>query len=298
MVYRFLIKAISSINGSYVNGFAYYYTYLYCILRRLLRTRPPRSAAPVVVMKLSFPNHLGLAAGFIRDGRLLRYFDVTGVGLVEIGTINIDSGIDPDPYLMDIIQNMDICSNEDRQQQWGINLGSLDNSLTQKAIADYTMGMKLFWSYADYLVINLSRPGSPVRTARPDMKTLTDFFRSIMEQRDLLSTNDTKHVPITVKIAIDYPDNEHIIPILLLVRKCGFNGAIIAFENWPDVERIGRYIDRLKVKLAPFPFIIVGGIRTVEDARLVLDAGASLVQIYSALVTHGPAYAKKMALML
>jgi len=298
MVYRFLIKAISTISSGYVNGFAYYYTYLYCILRRLLQTKPPKPISPVVVMGLSCPNRLGLAAGFIRAGRLLRHFDVTGLGLVEIGTINVDSGIDPDPYVMDIIRGMEISSNKGRRQQWGINLGSLDNSLTQKATADYARGMRIFWRYADYLVINLSRPGSPVRIARPDMEALTNFLWSIIEQRDLLSINNTKHVPITVKIAIDYLDNEHIISTLLLVRACGFDGAIIAFENWPDIDDISRYLGPLKEKLDPFPLIVVGGIHSAEDARQILDAGASLVQIYTCFVTYGPAYTKNMVLTL
>jgi len=249
-------------------------------------------------MGLSFPNQLGLAAGFIHDGRLLRYSGYTGLGLVEIGTINIDSAIEHDPYVIDIIHDIKNALHTYRYQRWGINLGSLDHSLTQKATADYTKGMKLFWRYADYLVINLSRPGSAVRTLQPDMQSLADFFQSIMEQHSLLKTANTNPIPITVKIAIDHLNNGHIIPVLMLVREYGFDGAIIAFENWPDIESIRRYLGTLRVKLDPFPFIIVGGIRTADDARKILDAGASLVQIYTSLVAYGPAYTKKMALML
>jgi len=302
MFYRLLIKSVAIINDSYVHKFCYLYTIMFCKLKKsaLLKNHLPLS--PVKIMNLSFPNPVGLAAGFDRDAQLLCCSEVLGFGFVEVGTVNIDAGEEIKPELSDkettIIENLkkarDQYKETKNRQLWGVSLGSLRNTLDEHTVADYTRGIALFSPYVDYIVINLSRPGSPVRALTPDFKVLTQFLHNIKQNTVNSLLSNGKEVPIVIKIAIDYANNEAVNHILLLAKEQGYDGAIIAFENWQDINKICEYTRKLKTSIASFPLIVVGGIRTANDAKQVLVAGASLVQTYTSLVGYGPSGIRKM----
>ena len=287
MIYRLLIKLIGHINKSLVHKFAYLYSYLFCKFCHLLPIKFQLPHTPVDVMGLSFANPVGLAAGFDRQGKFLRYSGITGFGFVEIGTINID----PNYQAIEFIHNLEIAEKHtdgNYRQLWGLNLGSLNNTLDEKSVADYTKGMELFWCHVDYLVINLSRPGSPVRELQPDLKQLGQFFNAIKQHHHQLAKVKGHHVPMVVKLAIDQNNQAAAKELLLLIKQHHFDGVIIAFENWPDTKDSIAYLHTIKAIVGTLPVIVVGGIRTMTDARQMLDAGASLVQLYTSFVQYGP----------
>ncbi len=207
MIYRLCIRLLASIKGDLVYKYAYLWVYSFC---KLCSFSPIKLSIPlsrVKVMGLSFPNPLGLAAGFDREGKLLRYSQALGFGFVEIGTINLDSQKELNCHAIEIIRNLKKAARPyqetNRIQKWGINLGSLRNTLDEQTVADYIKGMKLFWEYADYFVINLSRPESPVRQLNSDMEELNSFLDSIKHQQSKFILYSDKHIPIVVKIAIN-----------------------------------------------------------------------------------------------
>ncbi len=296
MCYRLLIGMAARAGDDFARAFAYRYTCLYCLLSRSPASASGPPPAPIEIMGLSFPGPVGLAAGFDRDGALLRHLPATGLGHVEIGTINIDSEKGSEPHATRVLRRLEhasiACPKGQRRQLWGISLGSLDHALARKSAQDYARGMELFWRHADYLVINLSRPGSPARAVRPRMETLSRFFHSLMRHHGRLNTGHAAPPPIIVKIAVDHSRHEQLMPMLLLIQEQGFDGAIIAFENWPDITSICDYLATLRAQLASFPLIVVGGIRSRRDAGRILNAGASLVQIHTSFVRRGPAYVR------
>ncbi len=92
----------------------------------------------------------------------------------------------------------------------------------------------------------------------------------------------------------NYHHYKNSINILLLIRDHGFDGVVIAFENWPDIKAISEYLRTLRTALTSFPFIIVGGVQSTQDAKQLIAAGASLVQIYTSLVQQGPLQTRKL----
>ncbi len=262
----------------------------------------PLPLNPVDVMGLHFPNPIGLAAGFDRNGNLLCCSEPLGFGFIEIGTINVDSQKEADNKIINIKKNLGKDSRQykdrSRQQQWGVNLGSLRNTVDEQTISDYTKGMQLFWKDADYFVINLSRPGSPARRLNPDMKDLDELLQNIKQQHRKLTTNKVKQVPVVIKIAVDYINNEQITNVLLLAKDRGFDGAIIAFEGWLNINEVCERVRAFTATIDSFLFIVVGGIRSATDAKQILKAGASLVQIYTGLVQEGPLRTRKMIINL
>ncbi|MDH5592590.1 MAG: hypothetical protein OEY48_07055, partial [Gammaproteobacteria bacterium] len=267
MFYRLVIKLIGRINQPLMHKFAYLYSYMFCKLCHFLPLKFSLPMSPVEVMGLCLSNPIGLAGGFDRQGKFLRYSDITGFGFIEVGTVNVE----PNYQAIEFIQNLEKASqqfsNADNRQRWGINLGSHRNSLDKHAVADYTKGMELFWCHVDYLVINLSRPGSPVRALKPDLKELANFLSEIQHHHRQLALAKGHSIPIVVKIAIDPVNNELLNDLLLLIKEQDFDGVILAFENWPDSKAIITYLHTIKTVVDSLPLIVVGGVRTMADAK-------------------------------
>jgi dihydroorotate dehydrogenase len=257
---------------------------------------------PVTVMKLPFSNPIGLAAGFDQNANHIAYSQHIGFGSIEIGTLNIDATKALDDNVKATIQNLKKAAQNKYKtihpQQWGINLGSLRNTLDEQTVNDYTRGMNIFWQYADYLVINLSRPKSDTRALKPDMYALDKFLTNVKFEHQALSIERRKYIPIVTKIAIDYRQNESTCELLQLLQQRKFDGIILAFENWPNTQKIAEYLCALKAEYEDFPLIVVGGIRSSQDSKKLMAAGAALIQIYTALVEQGPRKTKQIITQL
>jgi dihydroorotate dehydrogenase len=294
MIYRTLLKLFTNKNDGSIHRFAQNLIYIFCQLTRLNPFNRSQPSSPVNIMGLTFTNPVGLAAGFDRTGKFLPYSEFIGFGSIELGTLNVDATKALDNSVVTSLQNLRKASKDKRSQQWGISLGSLRNTLDKETVADYTRGMTLFWHYADYLVINLSRPESDARALKPDMYGLDQFITNIKLQHQMLNQKRGKTIPILAKLAIDYQHNESTTDIIQLLQQRSFDGVILAFENWPDIQQITDYLRHIKTQFTDFPFIVVGGIRTTQDSQQLIAAGASLVQVYTTLVQQGPIQTRQM----
>ncbi len=250
---------------------------------------------PINIMGLDFPNPVGLAAGFDRDGSQINSLNKAGFGFIELGTINVNSELEFDDELENIIRNLEYSKNQPTNHALvGISLGSLRDAIDEYTIADYLQGMEKFWHYSDYIVINLSRPGSSARSEVNNKEGLRSLLQKIKQGHVELCEKQGKHVPIITKVAIEHEDRKTLPEALNIAYEQGFDGLLIAFEHWPssvDVITTVREISALTNKL---PLIVVGGIKTEDEALQILNAGANLVQCYSLLADQGPTNVKNM----
>jgi len=298
MFYRLILKLLSNNDNGALHRLAPTLISIFSQLSRLNPFKRSLPLSPIKLMGLTFPNPVGLAAGFDRTAKTLSYSEIIGFGSIEIGTLNIDATKALDKTTLTTLQNLSKAitnkSDSKHPQQWGINLGSLRNTLDEQTVADYTRGMNLFWQYADYLVINLSRPENDARALKLDMYGLDQFLTNIKFEHQALCTEKRKYIPVLAKLAIDYHHNESMADLLILLKNRSYDGAILAFENWPNVQQISHYLTELKTKIDDFPFVVVGGIRSTADAQQLIYSGASLVQTYTSLVQQGPLQTRQM----
>jgi dihydroorotate dehydrogenase len=159
---------------------------------------------------------------------------------------------------------------------------------------DYREAMAVFWHCADYLVINLSRPDCLARSPDPANDALKKLLLSIRQYRDELAARHGTHVPVLIKLALDKQCNEPPLGIQL-VKEAELDGVIVAFEHWRSREQVISSIRKLDNWISSLPLmIVVGGVRTPEDAEDYFKAGAKLVQLFTGLVEQGPFVARKI----
>ena len=296
MIYRAMTAPLARISRGLPYAVAYLYTRLISLVRRVMPGILPLPIRPVAVMGLSFPNPVGLAAGFDRTGRLSRDIAAAGLGFIEVGTVNANASLLRDPALRRCVRNLRRF--HDRRGDGaaatprplvGISLGSLRDPEDELAILDIQLGMTALWRYVDYLVINLSRPGSPLRSSAAGRTEVFNLLQGVKQRYDALLQASDRHVPIVIKVLIEPRAEGCALPVAALIaRELNFDGVLAAFEQWPERGTVEQCIAVVAERIRPLPLIAVGGIRTAADARRALTAGAALVQIYTALVRKGP----------
>jgi dihydroorotate dehydrogenase len=270
---------------------------------------------------LDFANPLGLAAGFDKNAEVPDAMLAQGFGFVEVGTLTprAQAG-NPRPRLFRLTEDGAVINrmgfNNDghaaallrlqkrggRTGIVGVNLGANKDSTDR--ISDYVSGIKTFAGVANYFTVNVSSPNTPGLRNLQSSSELRELLQRLNEARDGLP----RRVPMLLKIA---PDLE--IADLLSIADCCQNGAVDGviisnttisrplLQSGTASEQGGLsgapLFDLSTQKLAQFylctegkiPLIGVGGISNAEQAWEKLCAGASLLQIYSALVFQGPA---------
>jgi dihydroorotate dehydrogenase len=296
-MYRHFIRLLRHIDNTLVFRFARVWTRTSGILGSLLFLKTPPPRKPVTLMGLEFPNPVGLAAGFDRDAGLLRWLAPAGFGFVEVGTVNFSRDRERSGENESITANIERVRHRNGHPLIGISLGSLNETPDARMLEDYREAMAVFWRHADYLVINLSRPGCFARSPDPDEIALKKLLLAVRQYRDELAAHHGTQVPVLIKLALDKPCNEPP-PAIRLAREAGLDGVIVAFERWRSREQVISSIRRLAHWTPSLPLVVVGGIRTPEDAEDYLEAGAGLVQLFTGLVEQGPAVAKKIATAL
>ncbi len=250
-------------------------------------------------MNLHFPNPVGLAAGFDRDGRMISSLNAAGFGFMEIGTINVNSEVQSDDELENIVHNLDQSKNQSTHRPLiGISLGSMRNCIDTHTISDYLQGMEIFWNYSDYIVINLSRPGSSMRSETDNKAEIRVLLEKVKQGHTALCNKQRNHVPVIIKVAIDYEYRKNLPETLIIAKELGFDGLLLAFENWPSSGDVVATVREISASTSRLPLIVVGGIKSADDVLQILDAGATLVQCYTLLVEQGPVGMKKMILSL
>ena len=278
-----------------------------------LLAKPPQ-ADPVTAMGLTFPNPVGLAAGFDKNGEHLDALAALGFGFIEIGTVTPrPQPGNPRPRLFRIEQKQALINrlgvNNHGVDQLlanianaqfarrggivGINLGKNFDTPGERAIDDYLLGFERVYGAASYVAIN---------------GTDDALLSRLKAEQTRLADKHGKYVPLAVKIGADL-DDEAILAIADRLRAQRIDGVIATtttqsrdgvaglpnaleaggLSGAPLRERSTRVLSRLAAALAgEVPIIGVGGILCGADAQAKIDAGASLVQIYSGLVYRGP----------
>ena len=289
----------------------------------------PRQAIPqfdqalsIKLAGLNFPTPVGLAAGFDKDAEVPDAMLALGFGSVEIGTITpLPQAGNPKPRLFRLIEDeavinrmgfnnkgqaaaLERLSVRRRNGIVGVNIGA--NKDSPDRIADYACGVTTMAPVADYLTINISSPNTPGLRKLQGGDALDALLDAIAEIRP----NDGP--PVFLKVA---PDLESAEIDAVIKSAVGRIDALIVGNTTLTRDNLrsphaaeagglsGAPLARLALqKLRDFrtasgatlPIIAVGGIASADDVWTRIKAGASLVQLYSALVYHGPGLAQKI----
>ena len=197
----------------------------------------------------------------------------------------------------------------------GINIGKQNSTAVEDALPDYRVCMDTVYQKADYLAIDISCPNTPGLTKLQEGDSLVELVRGIEDERMRLSDKHGRRVPITVKIGPDLSDDALRAAADAFVE-CGMD-AITATNTTtqrPGVEHLlkpemcgglsGLPLNALSTKVirtlsehlkGELPIIASGGVMSPEIAAEKMEAGASLVQIYSGFIYSGPALAGQCA---
>ncbi|SFK66381.1 quinone-dependent dihydroorotate dehydrogenase [Methylophaga sulfidovorans] len=281
---------------------------------------------PVRVMGLTFPNAVGLAAGLDKNGDHIEAMSALGFGFVEIGTVTPrPQPGNPKPRLFRIPEAQGIINRmgfnnlgvdhlieqvqaADTKTLIGINIGKNFDTPVEKAVDDYLIGLNKVYPHADYVTINISSPNTPGLRTLQFGESLDSLLSALKNAQAELAEQYEKYVPMAVKVAPDLTKeevsqlaqafNKHKIDAVIatnttMVRETvaglknadeagGLSGAPV-FEKSTEIVRLFR--EALDDDL---PIIAAGGIMSAQQALAKLDAGASLVQIYSGLIYQGP----------
>jgi dihydroorotate dehydrogenase len=299
-------------------------------LTKLFATIPP---LPCKVMGLHFPNPLGLAAGFDKNGDYIDAIAMLGFGFIEIGTItpHPQDG-NPTPRLFRLTRQKAIINRmgfnnkgveyfEKRLQQvdysgiLGINIGKNKTTPLEKSIDDYLIGFRQLWKFASYITINISSPNTPKLRQLQHGNLLKELLFNLKKEQHTVFIEKKKYVPLVVKIS---PDLSHAqiqdLAHVLLQQK--IDGVIATnttldhshLANAPLTTEIGglsgsplqvrstKVINQLHALLQnKIPIIASGGIMNENAVAEKIQAGASLFQIYTGLIYQGPSIIKKIA---
>jgi dihydroorotate dehydrogenase len=278
------------------------------------------------VFGLKFKNPVGLAAGFDKDAKCYKELSNFGFGFIEIGTITpkAQEG-NPKKRLFRLKEDSAIIN------RMGFNNGGVDeavlrlkknngiliggnigkNKITsnENAIDDYLTCFDALFDYVDYFVVNVSSPNTPNLRELQEKKPLTNLLR------DLQDSNSKKQIPkpILLKIAPDLTD-EQLMDIITIINETKIAGVIATnttisrdglqsknktetggLSGKPLTKRATEVIRFLSEQSnKAFPIIGVGGIHSAEDALEKLEAGASLIQLYTGFIYEGPSLVTKI----
>lgn len=292
----------------------------------LFRTNltPSPTALQQDILGLHFKNPLGIAAGFDKNAEVPVEIMGAGFGFSEIGTITprAQSG-NPKPRVFRLIAHealinrlgfnnegheaakQRLLSIPSRPGPIGINIGA--NKDSDDFVADYEQGIAEFTALADYFTVNISSPNTPGLRGLQYGDALTALFTRLGKARDAAEAKEGKRPPVFLKIAPDLDDDMQE-SIASAFEQSGFEGLIISnttlarqavaghvFEaeagglsGRPLAHHATIIVARMRKRLGPDPIIIgVGGIHDGQSALDKLDAGANLIQLYSALTYKG-----------
>lgn len=302
----------------------------YNIVPRKQKT-PDSPILSSVVFGREFSNPVGLAAGFDKDGEGVRGLTKIGFGFIEIGSVTPEPQPgNPKPRVFRLKEDKAVINRygfnsegheavynrlKDRVTEQdncllGINLGK--NKSSTDPISDYTQGVEKFSRVADYLVVNISSPNTPGLRDLQGKQKLQNLLDKVIERRDEMEVRK----PLLVKIAPDLTDRDkEDIAAVVTSRKGYVNGLIISnttvrrppsLRNPSKTEEGGlsgppvrdmstkTIADMYRLTNGSIPIIGVGGVSSGQEAYKKIRSGASLVQLYTALVYEGPPVVKKI----
>ena len=277
------------------------------------------------VFGLKFKNPVGLAAGFDKDAKLYQELSDFGFGFVEIGTLTPKPQPgNPKKRLFRLKEDQAIINRmgfnnggveaavtrlkKNKNVLIGGNIGKNKVTPNEEAFNDYKICFEALYDYVDYFVVNVSSPNTPNLRALQDKEPLTKLLAGLQELNKLKGGK-----PILLKIAPDLTD-EQLLDIIDIVKTTQIAGVIatnttisregLKSENRAETgglsgkplkDRSTEVIRFLSVKSnRAFPIIGVGGIHSAADALEKLEAGASLIQLYTGFIYEGPGLIKRI----
>lgn len=273
------------------------------------------------VAGLSLPNCIGLAAGFDKNAQVFRPMLAAGFGFVECGTVTPrPQAGNPRPRLFRLTQDRAVINRMGFNNEGldafaarlarrsgpgvvGANIGA--NKDTEDRAADYVTGLTRLWGMASYFTINISSPNTPGLRALQTRAALEDLLGRLAQARDSLPASG--RAPMFLKVAPDLEDGE-VEAIVETVLANGLEGIIVSnttisrpalasphagesggLSGAPLTGLANTMMGRFSACAAGrLPLIGAGGIGSGQEAYARIRAGASAVQLYSAMVFAGP----------
>ncbi len=281
---------------------------------------------PVDVCGLTFPNAIGMAAGFDKEVRVVEGLATLGFGHIEVGTLTPKPQAgNPRPRIFRLPKDNGLINRmgfpnggvktavfnlsslpADRNYIIGVSLGKQKETPLAEAASDYRIVMQAVYPYADYLAVNISSPNTPGLRELQGGDYLRNLLAKLQEENNILADGG-KRKPLLVKIAPDLTWAE-LDDILQTISDEGIDGIIatnttVSRDGLQDKNQketgglSGRPLRQRSTEIIQYvnermtgrlPIIGAGGINTATDVKEKLEAGASLVQLYTGLVYEGP----------
>ena len=238
------------------------------------------------VMGLEFPGPVGLAAGFDKHGKLYPCLARLGFGFAEIGTVTPTPEPGRSHGLAIVTANL-ARHPRPRAIPLGVSISMNRATPPQRMAQDYLACLTKVWHHVDYITLNLGVRAGPDLHLTENKSVLRTVFAAIKEEQARLAATHQVRRPITVKVDQARGDTAE---LLACVREFSFDGLILSGTGGKDNHRQAlSALEWVAQELhGIMPVISVGGIRTPQDARDRLAAGAALVQLYTGLMKSGP----------
>lgn len=280
----------------------------------------------IEVFGIKFPNRVGLAAGFDKDAKLFNELSNFGFGFIEIGTLTpLAQDGNPKKRLFRLKEENAIINRmgfnnggvkaaverlkKNKEVIIGGNIGKNKMTPNEEAVGDYLICFNELFDFVDYFVVNVSSPNTPNLRALQDKEPLTNLLCTLQNE----NLNHQTPKPILLKIAPDLT-NEQLLDIIDIVSVSKIAGVIatnttisrdgLTSDNKIEIGGLsGKPLKKRSTEVIrflseksnkSFPIIGVGGIHSAEDAIEKLNAGASLIQLYTGFIYEGPCLIKKI----
>jgi dihydroorotate dehydrogenase len=285
------------------------------------------------VFGLKFKNPVGLAAGFDKDAKLYKELSNVGFGFIEIGTLTPKPQegnpkkrlfrLPSDSAIINrmgfnnggVLEAVERLKKNNGQVLIGGNIGKNKLTPNENAKDDYVICFEALYDYVDYFVVNVSSPNTPGLRELQEKEPLTKLLQTLQDLNNQKggTLSLSKGKPILLKIAPDLT-NEQLLDIIDIVNETKIAGVIatnttisrdgLTSENKVEVGGLsGRPLTKRSTEVIKFlseksnksfPIIGVGGIHSADDAIEKLNAGASLVQLYTGFIYEGPQLIKEI----
>lgn len=320
-IHHFLVKCI---------GLTKHIPFLPLLIRKCLRIDNPKLEREVFGLK--FPNPIGMPAGFDKDAEVYNELYNFGFGFVEVGTVppKAQEG-NPKPRVFRIQQDKAVINRmgfPSKGSKYAVknlhkgkkhdfilagNIGKNSDTPNESAAEDYLASFRAMYDLVDFFVVNLSCPNVKDLTKLQDSQSQ----KAILEALTNFRRGQNEYKPICVKISPDLT-HEQIDSTVEVIKETGVDGIVATNTT---TTRDGLTIGKDKIEAiangglsgAPitkkaietvrylhkatngvFPIIGVGGIMSVEDAMAMLEAGASLIQVYTGYIYNGPSFVRQI----
>ncbi|AUI65493.1 MULTISPECIES: quinone-dependent dihydroorotate dehydrogenase [Glaesserella] len=282
---------------------------------------------PVEVMGLHFKNPIGLAAGADKNGEAIDGFAKLGFGFIEVGTVTpVAQDGNSRPRQFRLIEaegiinrngfnnhGVDVLIENVKKAKYngilGINIGKNATTPIENSLDDYQICLRKVYPHASYVTVNISSPNTKNLRSLQYGDALDELLKSLKAEQALLSQKFAVYRPLILKIAPDL-SSEEIASVADSLIRHQIDGVIagnttlsresVAGLPFADQQGglSGKPLDTLSTQIirqlsqelkGRIPIIGSGGIHSVQSGQAKIDAGASLLQLYSAMVYQGPA---------